>query len=243
MSVGCSLLPGFLFDRIKEGDTIEYENYVIYQCPTQSDIVKSVLAHLKVFLPVVIEELEGGEPLGTAPYRAFFGTEFSGPAADPNAVKKIFSLILDGKSIRKYGVEYQPTIVCVTSENYWEFSSAWELCQRAITAMWAVESEVVVLCPGFFASLKLSPSSDDCPKKSINHLQLIKSKLFDNQYVVLVQVLAQLYLSASGVPALWPPVLDVNSCLNLPESDAIRNPTSYAYYAASKDPCSSANTA
>ena len=135
-------------------------------------------------------------------------------------------------------VSRRPTLICVNERDE-GLKSAWKWCKdhpKAVSGS-QPDTPVIFLCPLFFW-LPLAPDVDDCPRVDHAETRLVGSSgIHNNQYKFLVQELAKFYIHGTigeeeRLPNEIRDIRNENSCLELPGFLALRNPSSYAYFAA-----------
>ena len=204
-------------------DWVSSGNYLIYSCGSQAGTVQSLLDFSYLYLQTAILSTS------TPPYKAFFHS------ADPASVSTILTSMTLGINVTvSEHVSRRPTLVCVNERDE-GLRSAWTLCRNHPKAVSAANPGVamILLCPSFF-ELAAAPDVADCPMVNLAETRLVGSRgLMNKQYIFLVQELAKLYIPGTigGEGTSVKDIPGENQCLGLPESQALRNPSSYAYYA------------
>ena len=204
-------------------DWVSSGNYLIYSCGSQAPTVQSLLDFSYLYLQTAILSTN------TPPYNAFFHY------ADPASVSTILTSMTLGTNVTlSEHVSRRPTFICVNARDE-GLKSAWTLCRDNPKTVSATQPEAaaIFLCPLFF-KLAVAPDVDDCPRVNRAETRLVGSSgINNNQYKFLVQELAKLYIQGTigGEGTLPNDIRNENSCLGLPENRALRNPSSYAYYA------------
>ena len=219
------VLTGGFFAIGGVDDWVTAGNYRIYECGSQAQDVESILDFTYLALQTAILSTD------SSAYKAFFRS------ADPNSMTAVLKAIAAGTNVTttQHGSR-QPTLVC-TNANDQRISVFWNICNEheGTVVIQTPGTSIVFLCPIFF-SQQLFPVAADC--SAVNHAG---TRLIANTYIAgtrfgfLVQALADLYIQDMGMnKAAGGDVRDENSCLALPPSQALMNPSSYAFYASSK---------
>ena len=91
-------------------------------------------------------------------------------------------------------------------------------------------SEIILICPSFF-DLDDGPSRADCPRLRVNTLFPNDARLVTNKYAALIHELAHIY-SPSSPAAGSKETYKVMDAVKLSASRSLKNPNSYALYAA-----------
>ena len=202
-------------------------NYLIYSCGLEATNVNIILDLTYLVLQTAILSTDG------AAYKAFFRT------ANPNSMTAVLKAVTAGTNITttKYGSR-RPTLVCA-NPNDQHLHVYWNICRNSegTVIIQPPGSPIIFLCPIFF-SLKPLPEPADCGVVNHAGTRLIpQNYLARTQFGFLVHVLVDLYLQNMGKSnASGGDVRDQNSCLALPPSQALTNPSSYVLYASSKCP-------
>ena len=206
-------------------DWVSAGNYLIYSCGSKAPDVESILDFTYLALQEAILSTD------SSAYKAFFRS------ADPSSMTAVLKAITAGTNVTtsNHGSR-QPTLVCANANDQ-RIHTFWNICneQAGTVVIQAPGTSIVFLCPIFF-SQKLLPVPADCAV--VNHAG---TKLISRTYIAgtrfgfLVQALSDLYMQDMGMnTAAGGDVRDENSCLALPPSQALTNPSSYAFYASSK---------
>ena len=201
-------------------------NYLIYSCASQVAAVQSILDITYLALQTAI--LSTDSPA----YKAFFRS------ADPDSMTVVLNAITAGTNITTtlYGSR-RPTMVCVNAIDTY-IRTFWSLCQDSEDTMVIQPpgTSIVFLCPRFFDIAPL-PVPTDCAVVNHASTALIPHVyIAGTQYGFLVHTLADIYLREMkrGRVALGGNVRDENACLALPPDQALKNPSSYAFYTSSE---------
>ena len=201
-------------------------NYLIYSCGSQAPAIKSLLDLTYLYLQTALLSID------TPPYKAFFHS------ADPAAVQTILTTITEGTNISTplYGSR-RPNIVCANDQDR-GIKHFWDLCSGTARTVLVQppQTSIIFLCPLFFELAK-TPEPDDCATVNRADTKLVRyNRIGLTQYSFLVQVLAEMYIREmmGGAVLLRDDMWDANACLALPADRAVRNPSSYAYYAGSE---------
>ena len=201
-------------------DWVSSGNYLIYSCGSQAATVKNLLDLSYLYLQTAI--LSTNTPI----YKAWF------KSADPAFVKTVLTSMALGTNLTNSAqVSSRMTLICVNGRDP-SLEAMWNVCSdpRVLTAS-QIDPPVTFVCPRFF-EMPTAPVNDDCLSVDTSPR---RDGLNNNQYKVLVGNLAELYLhEALGLSTSqklrhivgeWP-------CLRLSPFNALRNPGSYAYFAA-----------
>ena len=219
------VLTGGFFAIGGVDDWVSAGNYRIYECGSQAQDVESILDLTYLTLQEAILATE------SSAYKAFFRS------ADPNSMTAVLKAIAAGTNVTTlHHGSRQPVLVCANANDQ-RIRVFWDICNehQGTVVIQAPGTSIVFLCPIFF-SQNLLPVAADC--SVVNHAG---TRLIQNTYIAgtrfgfLVQALADLYLQDMGMEkAAGGDVRDENDCLALPPSQALTNPSSYAFYASSK---------
>lgn len=201
-------------------------NYLIYSCGSQVEDVKNILEFTYLFLQTAMRSTGGPA------YKAFFRS------ADPNSVNAIINGITAGTNVttKSHGSR-RPNLVCANALDP-GIRSFWNLCQDSpnTVLIQPPDTSIVFLCPIFFQR-PTSPQSEECATVNRAKTKLIShSNIAGSQYSYMVLALADIYIRAAlqGKMSLSVAVRDESHCLALPPDQALRNPSSYTFYASSK---------
>lgn len=216
------VLTGGFFTIGGVDDWVSAGNYRIYECGSQAQDVESILDSTYLALQTAILSTE------SSAYKAFFRS------TDPNSMTAVLKAIAAGTNVTtaNHGSR-QPTLVC-TNANDHRISVFWNICNEhdRTVVIQAPGTSIIFLCPNFF-SRELLPVAADCGVVNHAGTRLIPTTyMAGTRFGFLVQALADLYLQDMGMEnAVGGDVRDENSCLALPPSQALMNPSSYAFYA------------
>ena len=203
-------------------DWVSAGNYLIYGCASQAPDVKNILDYTYLVLQTAIRSTE------SPAYKAFFRS------ADPSSMTATLKAITAGTNITttNHGSR-RPTLVCANANDphIREFSY---ICRgsEGTVVIQPPGTSIIFLCPIFF-SRKPLPVPADCGVVNRAGTRLVPTYMAGTQFGFLVQVLADMYIQETGKKKA-PDVRDENSCFALPPSQALTNPSSYAFYASSK---------
>lgn len=201
-------------------------NYLIYSCGSEVPDVKNILDLTYLSLQTAMLSTD------SAAYKAFFRT------APPSSLSVVLSAIAAGTNITtpSHGSR-RPTVVCVNAMDP-QIRTFWIICQHSehTVVIQPPGTAIVFLCPIFFDRNPL-PQPTDCGV--VNHARtglIAHNYIAGTQYGFLVQALADIYIRETryGGKAVGGDVRDENACLALPPSQALMNPSSYAFYVSSK---------
>ena len=206
-------------------DWVSAGNYRIYSCGSQAPNVESVLDFTYLALQEAILSTE------SSAYKAFFRS------ADPSSMNAVLKAIAAGTNVTttNHGSR-QPTLVCANANDQ-RIHTFWNICneQEGTVVIQAPGTSIIFLCPIFFSQKQL-PVPADC--SVVNHAGtrlIARTYIAGTRFGFLVQALSDLYIQDMGInKAAGGDVRDENSCLALPPSQALTNPSSYAFYASSK---------
>ena len=202
-------------------DWVSSGNYLIYSCGSQAATVKNLLDLSYLYLQTAILSTN------TPTYKAWF------KSADPAFVKTVLTSMALGTNLTiPDQVSSRMTLICVNGQDP-SLEAMWNVCSyhpQVLTAC-QIDPPVTFLCPEFL-QIPTAPVNDDClspntPPRSVG--------LNNNQYKILVSSLAEVYVRAALGLAKSEKIRLIFGefpCLRLPPSTALRNPSSYAYFAA-----------
>ena len=206
-------------------DWVSAGNYRIHSCGSQALEVESSLDSTYLALQQAILSTD------SSAYKAFFRS------ANPSSMTAVLKAIAAGTNVTTaHHGSRQPTLVCANANDQ-RIHAFWSICteQQGTVVIQAPGTSIVFLCPIFF-SQQLLPVAADC--SVVNHAGtrlIAKTDIAGTRFGFLVQALSHLYIQDLGMnPAAGGDVKDANSCLALPPSQALTNPSSYAFYASSK---------
>ena len=206
-------------------DWVSAGNYLIYSCGSKATDVKNILDFTYLALQTAILSTD------SAAYKAFFRS------ANANSMTAVLKTITEGTNVTttNHGSR-RPTLVCANANDQ-HIRGFWNICTESpgTVSLQAPGTSLVFLCPIFFRQ-KLLPEPTDCGVVNHANTRLITDNyIAGSQFGFLVQVLADMYIQDMGMnKAAGGDVRDENSCLALPPSQALTNPSSYAFYASSK---------
>lgn len=199
-------------------DWVPSGNYLIYSCGSQATDVKNILDMTYLLLQTAILSTE------SSAYKAFFRS------AAPDSMTAVLKGITAGTNITtvSHGSR-RPHLVCVNAVDA-GIRTFWNLCQESeqTVVIQPPATSIVFLCPIFF-DIKPLPQSTDCG--TVNHAStalISSSHIAATQYGFLVQPLAEMYIRQ--IMRTSGQVGSENACLALPPDQALRNPSSYAFY-------------
>ena len=213
-------------------DWVPSGNYLIYSCGSQAPTVKTLLDDAWLYLQNALLSTN------TPPYKAFF------KSADPSFVKTILTYMTLGTNLTvSEHVSRQPTFICVNQADP-SVEAMWQVCLDNPNVLTASQTDppAIFLCPNFFR-VSTAPVFDDCPHVNSagtgfsRYLGNRGIGLNSNQYKYVVQTLAKLYIKEAlgfGKYTALQDTVGEGPCVRLPEYDSLRNPSSYAYFAACK---------
>ena len=203
-------------------DWVSIGNYLIYSCGSEAMDVKNALDMTYLLLQTAMLATD------SAAYKAFFRS------ADPDSMTAVLKDITAGTNIStvRHGSR-RPYLVCVNPTDK-GIRTLWNLCQEGerTVVVQPPGTSIVFLCPIFFDISPL-PQLSDCGM--VNHAStalILRSHIAATQYGFLVQALTDMYIRQMRLTGGQ--VVDENACLALPPDQALRNPSSYAFYASSK---------
>lgn len=203
-------------------DWVPSGNYLIYSCASQATEVKNILDMTYLLLQTAIIETD------SPAYKAFFRS------ADPGSMTAVLKDITAGTNLTtvRHGSR-RPYLVCVNPTDI-GIRTFWNLCQESehTVVIQPPGTSIVFLCPIFF-NINPLPQPTDCA--TVNHAStalILRSHIAAKQYGFLVQSLSDMYIRQRMLTGGH--VGDENACLALPPDQALRNPSSYAFYASSK---------
>ena len=202
-------------------------NYLIYSCGSEATNVNILLDLTYLILQTAILSTDGSA------YKAFFRS------ANPNSMTAVLKAITAGTNITtaNHGSR-RPTLVCANADDQ-HIRGYWNICSNSegTVVIQPPATSIIFLCPNFF-SLKPLPKPADCGVVNHAGTRLIPTNyIARTQFGFLVHVLVDMYLQNMGKSkASGGDVRDENSCLALPPSQALTNPSSYVLYASSKCP-------
>ena len=207
-------------------DWVSSGNYLIYSCASEASKVKDILDRTYLSLKTAILATD------SSAYKAFFRS------ADPGSVTAVLNAITAGTNITTAARgSRRPTLVCVNAIDQ-QIHTFWKICQDSehTVVIQPPETSIVFLCPIFF-DRELFPQSTECGVVNYASTKLIShSYIAGSQDGFLTQALADMYIRETmrGRATLGRDVRDVNACLALPPDQALKNPSSYAYYVSSR---------
>ena len=205
-------------------DWVSSGNYLIYSCASQAPVVQNLLDLTYLYLQTALLSTDGPA------YRAFFRS------TDPAAISTVLHAIAAGTNISTiWDGSKRPTLVCANAADPGILDLR-NQCQYSpeVVLIQPFETSVVFLCPVFFQR-PLSPSRDDCANVNYADTQLVSRDVGATQYGFLVHALADMYIRQTmhSRAALQGDVTGENACLALPPAQAVRNPSSYAFFVSS----------
>ena len=206
-------------------DWVSSGNYLIYSCASEAPKVKNILDRTYLALQTAILSTD------SSAYKAFFRS------ADSGSVTSVLNAITAGTNITTVAHgSRRPTLVCVNAIDR-QIYAFWKICQDSehTVVIQPPGTSIVFLCPLFFGR-ELFPQSTECGVVNYADTKMIANTyIAGSQYGFLTQALADMYIRETmrGKTTLVD-VRDVNACLALPPDQALRNPSSYAYYVSSK---------
>ena len=219
-------------------------SYTICGCGSRPDPIIVLLGSLWSTLQTVLSD-SSGESSSKA-YTAFFKN-----IAYAEAVHAIFADIANGTSVPPSPNEglppKAPVIVCPTHTEQFTFSipletdhmDGYTYCRMAqnknVAAFFIPGSNIIALCPYFF-TLAAVPAVSSRSCLTVNpHFRRFDQdgrRMLMFQLWAILHELAHYYIYASNGAMV--DFYDVNSCLILAPSEAVKNAQNFVYYAASK---------
>ena len=210
-----------------EDETPSAGNYLIDSCGSQATDVQDILSLTYLSLQPAMLSTD------SAAYRAFFRT------AAPSSMTAVLKEITAGPNITDTHNTHRPSLACV---NRFEplLRYYYDLClaKEETVVIQPQGTPFIFLCPVFF-SLPQLPQSTQCSTVNAADTALSPGTMvIISQYGFLVRVLAAMYIrQMKGRNRLSTSMADVqeeNDCLALGPNRALKNPSSYAFYASSK---------
>ena len=227
-------------------DAVPIGNYTVIGCGSglpgsNEDRLRTIFPTMLNRLRSTIAEVELGVT-GFHGYKNFFKDETS-----KSSVKEVFQDIMIGKMIRtrtRRGDKIEtPKLVCLGPEedeshvtgigNLYDFFCTGNF-DLAVPAAQFRRTQLVVLCPSFF-TLAVWPTIQACSRVEEGTLYPGGNELLQNQYAMLMRVLAGVYIPVDRQPLV--PVrpdlpISLRTVASLTPAVALGRKDSYAYFAA-----------